>query len=109
MSLLIPLAGCGTNDTDTNTVARNEKEIMGKSSDPLPIMSLNYEGSNYKFNKIIPKEEIDMSQIVYTGTYTESGDQVENGKEIIFYKKNNSVFIIDDNGLTEEWANFTLW
>lgn len=107
LTLLIPIAGCGTNDTETNAVEKNEKEIMGNASDPLPVMSLNYEGSNYKFNEIIPKEEIDMSQIVYTGTYTESGDRVENGKEIIFYKRNNSVFIIDDNGPTEEWVNFT--
>lgn len=107
LTLPIFLAGCGTNDTNTNVVAKNENEIKDKPSDPLPLMSLSYEGSNYKFNKIIPKEEIDMNQIVYTGTYTKSGDHVEHGKEILFYKKNKSVFIIDNNGPTEEWVNFT--
>ena len=48
-----------------------------------------------------------MSQIVSTNTLTALGDGAESGNEIFLYKKDGSLFIIDNTGPTEQWANFT--
>ena len=48
-----------------------------------------------------------MSQIVSTSTVTALGDGAEFGNEIFLYKKDGSLFIIDNTGPTEQWANFT--
>ena len=74
---------------------------------PLPLQWINYVGEKYVFNRIIPKDEVDMSQIVSTNTLTASGDGAEYGNEIFLYKKDGSLFIIDNTGPTEQWANFT--
>jgi hypothetical protein len=76
-------------------------------SDPLPLMWINYGGEKYVFNRIIPKDEVDMSQIVSTNSLTALGDGAEFGNEIFLYKKDGSLFIIDNTGPTEQWANFT--
>lgn len=74
---------------------------------PLPPQWINYGGEKYVFNSIISKEEVDMSQIVSTNTLTALGDGAESGNEIFLYKKDGSLFIIDNTGPTEKWANFT--
>ena len=48
-----------------------------------------------------------MSRIVSTNTLTALGDGAESGNEIFLYKKDGSLFIIDNTGPTEQWANFS--
>ncbi|MBU0906324.1 MAG: hypothetical protein KKF57_14110 [Firmicutes bacterium] len=77
-----------------------------KISEPIPLQWINYGVEKYVFNRIIPKDEVDMSQIVSTNTLTALGDGAESGIEIFLYKKDGSLFIIDNTGPTEQWANF---
>ena len=77
-----------------------------KISEPIPLQWINYGGEKYVFNRIIPKDEVDMSQIVSTNTLTALGDGAESGNEIFLYKKDGSLIIIDNTGPTEQWANF---
>ena len=78
-----------------------------KISEPIPLQWINYGGEKYVFNRIIPKDEVDMSQIVSTNTLTALGDGAESGNEIFLYKKDGSLFIIDNTGPTEQWAYFS--
>lgn len=102
------LSGC-TNDSSAvsnNSLAKEttEEPIIGE---PLPLQWINYGGEKYVFNRIIPKDGVDMSQIVSTNTLTALGDGAESGNEIFLYKKDGSLFIIDNTGPTEQWVNFT--
>lgn len=75
--------------------------------EPLPLQWINHGVEKYVFNRIIPKDEVDMGQIVSTNTLTALGDGAVSGNEIFIYKKDGSLFIIDNTGPTEQWANFT--
>jgi hypothetical protein len=107
--ILIVLNGCGT----TSEIKESGKDSLKETaeepiiSDPLPVMWINNDGEKYVFNRIIPKDEVDMSQIVSTIALTALGDGAEFGKEIFLYKKDDSLFIIDNTGSTEPWVNFT--
>jgi len=102
------LSGC-TNDSSSviNNPPATESTEEPVIDEPLPLQWVNYGGEKYVFNRIIPKDEVDMSQIVSTNTLTALGDGAAFGNEIFLYKKDDSLFIIDNTGPTEQWANFT--
>ncbi|TQR15684.1 hypothetical protein [Psychrobacillus vulpis] len=107
--ILFVISGCGP----TSEIKESGKDSLKETaedpiiSDPLPLSWINYGGEKYVFNRIIPKDEVDMSQIVSTNALTALGDGAESGNEIFLYKKDGSLFIIDNTGPTEQWANFT--
>lgn len=94
------LTGC-INDSSPNETT--EEPII---VEPSPLQWINYSGEKYVFNRIIPKGELDMDQIISTNTLTSFGDGAEFGNEIFLYKKDGSLFLIDNTGPTEQWANF---
>lgn len=94
------LTGC-INDSSPNETT--EEPII---VEPSPLQWINYSGEKYVFNRIIPKGELDMNQIISTNTLTSFGDGAEFGNEIFLYKKDGSLFLIDNTGPTEQWANF---
>lgn len=103
--LLINLSGCKTmerEESGTEKFISEEPEI----SDGLPLSWIYFKDEKYTFNRVIPKEEVDMSLIEFTGTHTKVGDGAKNRLEIYLYKKDDSLFIIDDEGPTEEWVNY---
>lgn len=107
LCLLITLSGCIT--TDSEESGRNTEKFISKEpeiSDGLPLSWIYFKDEKYPFNKVIPKEEVDMSLIESTGTQTKVGDGAKYGQEIYLYKKDDSLFIIDEEGPTEEWANY---
>ena len=108
--ILIVINGCGP----TSDIKESAKDSLKETTEntiitggPLPLQWINYRGEKYVFNRIISKEEVDMSQIVSTNALTALGDGAESGNEIFLYKKDSSLFIIDSIGPTEQWANFT--
>lgn len=109
LCLLITLTGCGTTMDNQVSEQQTEKSIAENTeivSESLPVQWIFYEEEKYVFSKIIPKEEVDISLIETTGTQTKYGDGAKHGQEIYFYKKDSSLFIIDNEGPTEEWVNF---
>lgn len=94
------LTGC-INDSSPNETT--EEPII---VEPSPLQWINYSGEKYVFNRIIPKGKLDMDQIISTNTLTSFGDGAEFGNEIFLYKKDGSLFLIDNTGPTEQWANF---
>ena len=88
------LTGC-INDSSPNETT--EEPII---VEPSPLQWINYSGEKYVFNRIIPKRELDMDQIISTNTLTSFGDGAEFGNEIFLYKKDGSLFLIDNTGPT---------
>lgn len=107
LCLLITLSGCTTMDSDES--GRNTEKFISEEpeiSDGLPLSWIYFKDEKYTFNKVIPKEGVDMSLIESTGTQTKFGDGAKDGQEIYHYKKDGSLFIISNEGPTEEWVNY---
>ncbi|WP_342601077.1 hypothetical protein MHB48_08770 [Psychrobacillus sp. FSL H8-0483] len=92
---LIVINGCGP----TSEIKESGKDSLKETAEvpinsggPLPLQWINYGGEKYVFNRIIPKDEVDMSQIVSTNALTALGDGAEFGNEIFLYKKDGSLF-----------------
>lgn len=107
LCLLIILSGCTTEDSE-ESVKNTDKFISEEPeiSEGIPLAWIYFKGEKYTFNRVIPKEEVDMSLIESTETQTKFGDGAEDGQEIYLYKKDDSLFIISNEGPTEEWVNF---
>ena len=108
--ILIVINGCGPTseikESAKDSLKENAKDTI-ITGGPLPLQWINYGGEKYVFNRIVSKEEVDLSQIVSTNALTVLGDGAESGNEIFLYKKDGSLFIIDNTGPTEQWANFS--
>ncbi|MEK3977378.1 hypothetical protein MKZ20_21560 [Psychrobacillus sp. FSL K6-2684] len=99
--LIIVLTGCGVTDKDIDSKANQTVQV------DVPVQWLYYNDEKYVFNRVIPKEEIDMSMVELTGLKTKLGDGVEHNQDIYLYKKDGSLFVISKEESVEQWANFT--
>ncbi|AQQ52198.1 hypothetical protein [Planococcus lenghuensis] len=106
--VLIGLTACGEEEAQETEVAAAEDTHEAETGGGLPVTWIVHEGDKYTFIEIVPKEDIDMEQVVSTGTFTNMGDGMKFGEEILQYEKDGSLFVIDNTGPTEQWAKFTL-
>lgn len=117
LGVTLSLMGCG--QTETVTIEKEEtipietadsgqeEEITIESEPSTPLQWIYFQDEKYEFNRVVPVQEIDQAKLAPTGTVTGKDDGFLPGQEIFLYEIDGSIFVVDDTGPTEEWANFT--
>jgi len=80
----IVFAGCGLIESKQESKSETDQSTV-EISDGLPVSWLYYKDNKYDFNRVIPKDEIDMTLIESTDTETKMGDGARHGIEIYLY------------------------